>query len=72
MTINGHLAQLPHLDPELPDRLLPPAWPRRLARRIFAEVYNGLGSLAEVRVRQVGSRYAPGLTGFVRHHTTGG
>ena len=45
---------------------------RRLARRIFAEVYNGLGSLAEVRVRQVVSRYAPGLTGFVRHHTTGG
>ena len=72
VTINGHLAQLPHLDPELPDRLLPPAWPRRLARRIFAEVYNGLGSLAEVRVRQVVSRYAPGLTGFVRHHTTGG
>jgi phenylacetic acid degradation operon negative regulatory protein len=62
----------PNLDPELPDQLLPPGWPRRQARDIFAEVYNGLGSLAEVRVRQVVSRYAPELTGFVRHHTTGG
>ena len=62
----------PNLDPELPDQLLPPGWPRRQARDIFAEVYNGLGSLAEVRVKQVVSRYAPELTGFVRHHTTGG
>jgi phenylacetic acid degradation operon negative regulatory protein len=62
----------PNLDPELPDQRLPPGWPRRQARGIFAEVYNGLGSLAEVRVKQVVSRYAPGLTGFVRHHTTGG
>jgi phenylacetic acid degradation operon negative regulatory protein len=62
----------PNLDPELPDQLLPPGWPRRQARDIFAEVYNGLGALAEVRVKQVVSRYAPELTGFVRHHTTGG
>jgi phenylacetic acid degradation operon negative regulatory protein len=61
----------PNLDPELPDQLLPPGWPRRQARDIFAEVYNGLGPLAEVRVKQVVSRYAPELTGFVRHHTTG-
>jgi phenylacetic acid degradation operon negative regulatory protein len=62
----------PNLDPELPDRLLPPGWPRRRARGVFAEVYNGLGPLAEVRVKQVVSRHAPELTGFVRHHTTGG
>jgi phenylacetic acid degradation operon negative regulatory protein len=61
----------PNLDPELPDQLLPPGWPRRQAREIFAEVYNGLGPLAEVRVRQVVSRHAPGLTGFVHHFTTG-
>jgi phenylacetic acid degradation operon negative regulatory protein len=62
----------PNLDPELPDELLPPDWPRRQARGIFAEVYNGLGPLAEVRVKQVVSQHAPELTGFVRHHTTGG
>jgi phenylacetic acid degradation operon negative regulatory protein len=60
----------PNLDPELPDQLLPPGWPRRQARDTFTEVYNGLGPLAEVRVKQVVSRYAPELTGFVRHHTT--
>jgi phenylacetic acid degradation operon negative regulatory protein len=62
----------PNLDPELPDQLLPPAWPRRAARGIFAEVYNGLGPLAEARVTQVVSWHAPELTGFVRHHTTAG
>jgi phenylacetic acid degradation operon negative regulatory protein len=62
----------PNLDPELPDELLPQDWPRRQARGIFAEVYNGLGPLAEVRVKQVVSQHAPELTGFVRHHTTGG
>ena len=61
----------PNLDPELPDQLLPPGWPRRQARDTFAEVYNGLGPLAEVRVKQVVSRYAPELTDFVGHHTTG-
>jgi phenylacetic acid degradation operon negative regulatory protein len=60
----------PNLDPELPDQLLPDGWPRQRARAIFAEVYNGLGPLAEVRVRQVLAEFAPGLSGFVRHHTT--
>lgn len=62
----------PNLDPELPDQLLPPGWPRRQARGIFAEVYDGLGPLAEVRVKQVVSRHAPELTGSVHHLTTGG
>jgi phenylacetic acid degradation operon negative regulatory protein len=62
----------PNLDPELPDRLLPPGWPRRQARDIFTEVYKGLGALAEVRVKRVVSWCAPELTGFVRHDTTGG
>jgi phenylacetic acid degradation operon negative regulatory protein len=60
----------PNLDPELPDELLPEGWPRQRARAIFAEVYNGLGPLAEVRVRQVLAEFAPGLSRFVRHHTT--
>jgi phenylacetic acid degradation operon negative regulatory protein len=62
----------PNLDPELPDQLLPSGWPRRQARGIFAEVYDGLGPLAEARVKQVVSKHAPELTGFVSHHTTGG
>jgi len=62
----------PNLDPELPDQLLPPGWPRRQARAIFAEVYDGLGPLAEMRVKQVVSQHATELTGLVHHHTTGG
>jgi phenylacetic acid degradation operon negative regulatory protein len=60
----------PNLDPELPDRFLPPGWPRRRARDIFAEVYNGLGPPAEGRVRETLAAHAPHLAGFVRHHTT--
>jgi phenylacetic acid degradation operon negative regulatory protein len=60
----------PNLDPELPDQFLPAGWPRRRARDIFAEVYNGLGPLAEVRVVQALATYAPDLADFVRHHTT--
>jgi len=60
----------PNLDPELPDELLPEGWPRRHARAIFAEVYNALGPLAEVRVRQVLAEFAPELTDLVHHHTT--
>ncbi|HEX9342893.1 MAG TPA: PaaX family transcriptional regulator C-terminal domain-containing protein [Actinomycetota bacterium] len=60
----------PNLDPELPDELLPDGWPRRHARDIFAEVYNALGPLGEVRVRQVLAEFAPELTGLVHHHTT--
>jgi phenylacetic acid degradation operon negative regulatory protein len=60
----------PNLDPELPDELLPEGWPRRRARDIFAEVYNALGPLGEVRVRQVLAEFAPDLTGLVHHHTT--
>lgn len=60
----------PNLDPELPDELLPEGWPRRHARAIFAEVYNALGPLGEVRVRQILAEFAPELTSLVRHHTT--
>ncbi len=60
----------PNLDPELPDELLLQGWPRRHARDIFAEVYNALGPLGEVRVRQVLAEFAPELTGLVHHHTT--
>ncbi|TQS45453.1 PaaX family transcriptional regulator C-terminal domain-containing protein [Cryptosporangium phraense] len=60
----------PALDPDLPEAVLPPDWPRRRARAVFGELYDELGPLAEARVRQVLARFDPGLAGLVRHHTT--
>jgi len=61
---------LPCLDPELPQQLLPANWPMPGARGVFAEVYDGLGPLAEIRVRQIVGKFNPDLAGLVRHHTT--
>ena len=61
---------LPGLDPELPRELLPDNWPLRGARALFAEVYDGLGPLAEIRVRQIVGKFNPELASLVRHHTT--
>lgn len=41
------------------------------AREVFAEVYDALGPLGELRVRQVLAEFAPELAGLVRLHTTG-
>jgi phenylacetic acid degradation operon negative regulatory protein len=57
-------------DPELPENLLPSGWPRREAQRMFAELYDLLGPLAEARVRQLLSGPAPDLAPEVRHLTT--
>jgi phenylacetic acid degradation operon negative regulatory protein len=62
---------MPNLDPELPTELLPPGWPRRTARHLFVEIYDGLGQLAEVRIRQVLAQLAPELAGAASHHRTG-
>jgi phenylacetic acid degradation operon negative regulatory protein len=59
----------PNLDPDLPPELLPQPWPRAEARRIFLEVYNGLGPLAQVRVRQVLAELAPELAELASSHT---
>jgi hypothetical protein len=40
---------------------------RRDARNVFVEVYDGLGPLAVIRVRQVLARFAPEPTGHVRY-----
>jgi phenylacetic acid degradation operon negative regulatory protein len=58
------------VDPDLPGELLPGDWPRQAARQVFAEVYDGLGELAVVRVRQVLAESAPGLTSYVQLQTT--
>jgi phenylacetic acid degradation operon negative regulatory protein len=61
---------LPSRDPELPEELLPSSWPMRDARAAFVEVYDGLGPLAEIRVRQIVGELDVGLARLVRHHTT--
>ncbi len=59
----------PNLDPDLPPELLPRPWPRAKARRVFVEVYNGLGPLAQVRIRQVLAELSPDLADLARSHT---
>jgi phenylacetic acid degradation operon negative regulatory protein len=58
------------VDPDLPRELLPGGWPRQAARQVFAEVYDSLGELAVVRVRQVLAESAPDLTSHVQQQTT--
>lgn len=61
--------RFPSLDPELPDGMMPADWPRTRTQELFAEIYDGLGALAEIRVRQVVSAFSPDLAEQVRHHT---
>ena len=68
--VMGTWRSFPALDPDLPDELLPGDWPRRAARQVFTEVYNGLGPLAVIRVRQILATSAPGLSDLARHLTT--
>jgi phenylacetic acid degradation operon negative regulatory protein len=58
----------PNLDPELPAELLPDRWPRARARRLFIELYDGMASLAETRVKQIVAAYEPDLADLVRSH----
>lgn len=62
--------RFPGLDPQLPAGLMPPGWLRGRARDLFIEAYDGLGPLAEARVRQVVAEYDPVVAGPVAHHTT--
>jgi phenylacetic acid degradation operon negative regulatory protein len=59
-------------DPELPANLLPGDWPAGRARAVFAQIYDILGPLAEVRVRQLLTEHAPTLAAQVGHRTTAG
>jgi phenylacetic acid degradation operon negative regulatory protein len=61
---------IPGLDPGLPDELLPSGWPRAEGRRLFTDLYDLLGPLAEYRVRQVVNRHDPTLADAAQHHTT--
>ena len=57
-------------DPELPENLLPDAWPGRTARSVFARSYDSLGPLAEFRVRQLLAEHDPALAEQAGHRTT--
>ena len=62
--------QFPNLDPELPEDVLPPGWPRRDAQAIFARVYDALGPLAEMRFQQILAEHEPGLAKQAHYLTT--
>ncbi|MEB8336206.1 PaaX family transcriptional regulator [Streptomyces endophyticus] len=62
--------QMVSTDPELPADLLPDNWPGHAARALFAQVYDALGPLAEVRVRQVIAEHEPALADEANHRTT--
>lgn len=62
--------RFPSLDPDLPIDLLPGRWPRREARTVFAEIYDGLAPPAVARVRDLLSTVAPNLADLVCLHTT--
>jgi phenylacetic acid degradation operon negative regulatory protein len=63
--------RFPALDPDLPAALLPPDWPRASAGALFAELYDLLGPLAELRVRQVVAASDPELARLVHVHSAG-
>ncbi|WP_035753303.1 PaaX family transcriptional regulator [Parafrankia discariae] len=62
--------RFPSLDPDLPIDLLPGRWPRREARTVFAEIYDGLAVPAVARVRELLTEVSPELADLVRLRTT--
>jgi phenylacetic acid degradation operon negative regulatory protein len=60
----------PAMDPDLPDELLPSAWPRAAARELFIDCYDLLGPLAARRVRQIICRYSPDLAVRAAYHSS--
>lgn len=60
----------PAMDPELPDELLPRAWPRARARELFVTTYDLLGPLAAHRVQQIIARYSPELASYANYHNS--
>ncbi len=58
------------MDPDLPDEILPPDWPRAQARQLFIETYDELGPLAQHRVRQILTLYAPDLARNATYHSS--
>jgi phenylacetic acid degradation operon negative regulatory protein len=57
-------------DPDLPAVLLPPDWPRAIARDVFLETHQALGGLATARVRRVVAAIDDELAASVELRTT--
>jgi phenylacetic acid degradation operon negative regulatory protein len=60
--------RFPERDPDLPAGMLPAGWRREEAQRLFVEIYDRLGPLAEQRFRQVLAEFDPGLARLATHH----
>ncbi|GAB2675630.1 hypothetical protein GCM10027271_40950 [Saccharopolyspora gloriosae] len=58
----------PERDPDLPAEMLPDEWRRADAQRLFLEIYDRLGPLAELRFRQVLAESDPELAELASHH----
>lgn len=58
----------PERDPDLPAEMLPEGWRRADAQRLFLEVYDRLGPLAEHRFRQILAEFDPELAELASHH----
>lgn len=63
--------RFPLVDPDLPDVLLPPNWPRAFARQLFIETYDALGPLAQQRIQHIIALYAPALSQYATYHNSG-
>jgi phenylacetic acid degradation operon negative regulatory protein len=61
--------QFPRHDPALPRELLPADWPGWQARRLFNEVYDGLGPLAVSRVREIVEPHSVAAARCASYHT---
>lgn len=48
--------RIPSMDPGLPVALMPEGWPRRAAREMFLELYDGLAPLAVLQVQRIVER----------------
>ncbi|RSD11896.1 PaaX family transcriptional regulator [Amycolatopsis eburnea] len=60
--------RFPETDPDLPAELLPADWARDRAQKVFLQIYDRLGPLAELRFRQVLAATDPALAEFASHH----
>ncbi|WP_318241231.1 PaaX family transcriptional regulator [Cellulomonas avistercoris] len=54
-------------DPDLPEHLLPPSWPRAEARETFLEVHTALGPLAQERLVELMTPFWPEAESWVTH-----
>ncbi|ANY08900.1 PaaX family transcriptional regulator [Pseudonocardia sp. HH130630-07] len=60
--------RFPERDPDLPAALLPVDWCRTEAQRLFQDIYDRLGPLAEQRFREVLAESHPDLAELAAHH----